>query len=79
MDKPEEAKMPLTAHLDELRKRLIRVLIVVGFGVVVCWFFREWLFLIITAPLVKVLRQTGVNHMAVLGKHLKQWSGNDLE
>lgn len=65
MDKPEEAKMPLTAHLDELRKRLIRVLIVVGFGVVVCWFFREWLFLIITAPLVKVLPQN--SHMIYTG------------
>lgn len=53
--------MPFTSHLDELRKRLIRILIAVGVGFIVCWYFREWLFQVITAPLVKVLPQN--SHM----------------
>ncbi|MCX5853825.1 MAG: twin-arginine translocase subunit TatC [Deltaproteobacteria bacterium] len=61
MKNPAEEKMPLTSHLDELRKRLIRILIIVGIGFVACWYFREWLFQVITAPLVKVLPQN--SHM----------------
>jgi sec-independent protein translocase protein TatC len=57
MENPAEEKMPLTSHLEELRKRLIRILIVVGIGFAACWYFREWLFLVITAPLAKVLPQ----------------------
>jgi len=55
MENPAEGKMPLTSHLDELRKRLIRILIVIAIGFAVCWYFREWLFQVITAPLAKVL------------------------
>jgi sec-independent protein translocase protein TatC len=61
MENPAEDKMPLTSHLDELRKRLIRIIIAVGIGFVACWYFREWLFQVITAPLVKVLPQN--SHM----------------
>jgi sec-independent protein translocase protein TatC len=61
MENPTEEKMPLTSHLEELRKRLIRILIAVGIGFAVCWFFREWFFLVITAPLAKVLPQN--SHM----------------
>jgi sec-independent protein translocase protein TatC len=57
MEDPTEEKMPFTFHLDELRKRLIRILIVVGVGFVACWYLREWLFQVITAPLVRVLPQ----------------------
>jgi sec-independent protein translocase protein TatC len=57
MENPAEEKMPFTSHLEELRKRLIRILIIVGIGFAVCWYFREWLFQIITAPLAKVLPQ----------------------
>jgi len=61
MENPAEEKMPFTSHLDELRKRLIRILIAVGIGFVACWYLREWLFQVITAPLVKVLPQN--SHM----------------
>lgn len=61
MENPAEEKMPFTSHLDELRKRLIRILIAVGIGFVACWYFREWLFQVITAPLVRVLPQN--SHM----------------
>lgn len=55
MDNPAEDKLPLTAHLEELKKRLVRSLIAVGIGFVVCYYFKEWLFQIITRPLLKVM------------------------
>ena len=61
MENPAEEKMPFTSHLNELRKRLIRILIAVGIGFVACWYLREWLFQVITAPLVRVLPQN--SHM----------------
>jgi sec-independent protein translocase protein TatC len=45
--------------LEELKERLIRVLVVLGLGFVVCYVFRDWSFEIITKPLVEVLPQTG--------------------
>jgi len=50
-----EKKMPLTAHLEELRRRLISILIFVGIGFAVCWYFREWFFQVITDPLTHAL------------------------
>lgn len=55
MEDPVEAKMPFTDHLGELRTRLIRILIVVGIGCGVCWYYKEWLFYILTRPLYQVL------------------------
>lgn len=56
MEKNDD-KMPFTAHLEELRSRLVRILIAVGLGCGACWFFREWLFAVITRPLFDVLPQ----------------------
>lgn len=55
MENPVEEKLPLTDHLEELRKRLVRVLVVVGLGFGVCYTFKDWSFKIITKPLVEVL------------------------
>jgi len=57
MEDPVEEKMPFTSHLGELRTRLIRTLIAVGIGFGVCWYFKDWLFQIITRPLYQVLPQ----------------------
>ena len=54
-EEPVGVKMSLSSHLEDLRKRLIRILIIVGIGFAVCWYFREWLFQVITAPLADVL------------------------
>ncbi len=54
-DTIEESPMPLTAHLEELKTRLIRVLIVVGIGFGVCYLFKDWSFRVITKPLVDAM------------------------
>jgi sec-independent protein translocase protein TatC len=55
MEDPVEEKMPFTAHLEELRTRIIRIMIAAAIGFGVCWYFKEWLFQIITRPLHRVL------------------------
>jgi sec-independent protein translocase protein TatC len=55
MNQPENGRMPLTSHLEELRTRLIRILIVVGVGFGVCYAFKDALFRVITRPLTSVL------------------------
>jgi sec-independent protein translocase protein TatC len=52
----EEEKQPFTAHLDELRKRLIVCFVAVGVGFVACYFFKVELFYILVAPLQKVMK-----------------------
>jgi sec-independent protein translocase protein TatC len=55
MDNAADERMPFTAHLEELRSRLVRVLAAVGIGFVVCYSFKDWLFMVITRPLAAVL------------------------
>ena len=52
----EEDKIPFTAHLEELRKRLIVCFIAVGIGFVAAYGFKEKLFQVLTAPLVRVMK-----------------------
>ena len=54
----EQGKIPFTAHLEELRKRLIVCFIAVGIGFVLSYGFKEKLFQILTRPLISVM-QTG--------------------
>ncbi len=54
-DKPEDEKLPLTSHLEELKTRLIRILIALGIGFGVCYLFKDWSFRVITRPLVQAL------------------------
>jgi sec-independent protein translocase protein TatC len=49
------AKMPLMEHLGELRKRLFVVLVVVGLGAVVLYFFTEPVFTFLIAPVKQYL------------------------
>jgi sec-independent protein translocase protein TatC len=52
MNNPANEKMPFTSHLEELRNRLIRIFIAIGILFVVCYFFKEKLFAVLTIPLV---------------------------
>ncbi|MEJ2097858.1 MAG: twin-arginine translocase subunit TatC [Deltaproteobacteria bacterium] len=50
-----DEKLPFTAHLQELRSRLIKCFIAVGIGFVLSYGFKEKLFDILTAPLISVM------------------------
>ena len=53
----EDDKAPFTAHLEELRKRLIRSFIAVGVGFLAAYGFKEYLFKILVYPLVSVMKE----------------------
>lgn len=55
----DEKKLPLTAHLQELRNRLIASFIAIGIGFIVCYTFSQTLFNILARPLFKILPQGG--------------------
>jgi len=50
-----ENKIPFTAHLEELRTRLIRCFIAVGIGFLASYAFKEKLFDILIQPLTSVM------------------------
>lgn len=55
MKNNKEEKVPFSEHLDELRKRLIRVFIALGIGFIACYLFKEKLYQFLTIPLNAVL------------------------
>jgi sec-independent protein translocase protein TatC len=55
----DEKKLPLTSHLQELRKRLVLSFIAVGVGFVICYAMADSLFDILAAPLMKVMPPGG--------------------
>jgi Tat protein translocase TatC len=57
--------MPLGAHLEELRTRVVWCLIALGAATLGCWFFREILMDVLTRPHVQAMRAHG------LGESLK--------
>jgi sec-independent protein translocase protein TatC len=54
---PDEDKIPFTAHLEELRRRLIICFSAVGVGFVLSYGFKERLFQILVHPLTQVMRE----------------------
>jgi sec-independent protein translocase protein TatC len=52
----EDDKLPFTAHLEELRTRLIRCFIAIGIGFVASYGVKEKLFEILMSPLVTVMK-----------------------
>ena len=59
METTEDHKMSLTDHLMELRTRLVRCVIVLLIGFGACYYFKDFIFDIITRPLVQVLPKNG--------------------
>lgn len=53
----EDEKLPFTAHLEELRSRLIRCAIGIGAGFAIAYLFKEKLFEILTRPLIQVMEK----------------------
>jgi Sec-independent protein secretion pathway component TatC len=52
----DEEKIPFTSHLEELRKRLIICFIAIGIGFVLAYSVKEWLFHLLTAPLISIMQ-----------------------
>lgn len=57
MEKDTPDKIPFTAHLEELRKRLITCFIAVAAGFAISYGFKEKLFQVLTRPLIAVMKQ----------------------
>lgn len=55
----DDARMTFTAHLEELRSRLVKCLIAVGIGFVGSYFFKEEFFQVLSRPLVKAMGDKG--------------------
>jgi sec-independent protein translocase protein TatC len=55
----DEKKLPLTLHLQELRKRLILSFIAIGIGFILCYAFSDSLFDILAEPLLHVMPAGG--------------------
>jgi len=53
----EDNKLPFTAHLEELRDRLIRCAVAIAVGFAIAYCFKEKLFEILTRPLIRVMEQ----------------------
>ncbi|MBE0607474.1 MAG: twin-arginine translocase subunit TatC [Deltaproteobacteria bacterium] len=51
----EETRQPLTDHLDELRRRIIRALIALGVGTALCYNFAERIYSTLLSPLTEAL------------------------
>ena len=49
----DDARMTIGEHIDELRKRLLRVVIAVVIALVICFIFGEYIFDVILWPLAK--------------------------
>lgn len=55
MSGPEhDVRMPLTAHLEELRSRVIRMLVAAGLGLLVCYGLAEEIVAVLLAPLTRL-------------------------
>ena len=54
-DADDESRMPLWQHLDDLRKGLIRALMVVALGTCITYYFSDQLVTFLEAPLLEVL------------------------
>lgn len=57
---PDEVRMTLGEHLDELRSRLIRALVALFIGAMLCYFFIDEIMGFLTSPLFAVLRANGI-------------------
>ena len=57
-----DVKMPLTAHLEELRWRLIKAFVAVAVGFAASYGFADWLFDLLTQPLLALNEAGDATH-----------------
>lgn len=58
----DDLKMPLTAHLEELRWRLIKALVGIGAAFALCYQYADLLFAFLTAPLTQITLAANPGH-----------------
>src|SRR5687768_10979361 len=70
----DDREMELWEHLSELRSRIMRVLLYLVVGAVVCWNIYPFLHNLITAPLGPILVQYGIRmaHKTITGPFAMQ-------
>src|SRR5262245_60769727 len=59
----EQEQMPSMSfleHLEELRTRIFHVLVAVGVGMGICWWYHQALFGFMERPILEVLRRSGL-------------------
>lgn len=56
---PDDVRMTLGEHLEELRTRVLRSVIALGVGAVLCYLFVDYIEAFMTAGLYRVLREHG--------------------
>lgn len=57
MARDPEKRAELVEHLAELRSRLVASVFFIAVGMVVAWFAYDWIFAILTRPMIGILRQ----------------------
>lgn len=57
---PDDVRMTLGEHLEELRTRLIRAIVAVGIGALLCYAFIDYLMAFLTWPLFAVMKKQGL-------------------
>jgi sec-independent protein translocase protein TatC len=58
-DRSDDEALPFTAHLEELRTRMIRSFVAIVIGASVAYAFKEKLFDVLTRPLIEVMGHDG--------------------
>jgi sec-independent protein translocase protein TatC len=55
----DDTPLPLTAHLAELRTRIVRILIAIILGAAACWSYKEETFALLLRPALRALAPGG--------------------
>lgn len=56
---PDEVRMTLGEHLEELRTRVVRALAALMIGAILCWVFRDYVMAFLTWPIYDALLASG--------------------
>ncbi len=67
MTETSEAKLPLTGHLIELRKRLIWIFLAMAVGTGVCFIFVEQIYSFLVEPLAQAMSNGGTQRLIYTG------------
>src|SRR5215471_12697588 len=75
-----QGQMSFLDHLEELRKRIIRMLIAIGVAFGVCWYFAGKLYRIISIPIAAAASKQEVSALAELKEiwHVIRYNANPL-